>query len=111
MFGGANDEMKTAFSDVHVLSLPSFTWSFVAEFPDADQRLGHACAIVGNSQMLTWGGLPYLVSEKAFASEDPLPHGVGVFDLNKLSLQTPEDLIRYDADAKPYQAEEKFVAA
>ncbi|KAF6806818.1 kelch repeat protein [Colletotrichum plurivorum] len=113
IFGGANDDMRTAFSDVHVLSLPSFTWNFVAEFPDAYRRQGHACAIAGNSQLLSWGGLPYHTSDEAtsWELEDPLPQGVGVFDLNRLSSLSTADLIRYDASAKSYRAEESLVAA
>lgn len=113
MFGGANDDMKMAFSDVHILSLPSFTWSFVTQFPDEYRRLGHACAIAGKSQLLSWGGLPYHVSDdaKSFESEDRLPQGVGVFDLNRLSSLSREDFIRYDASAKSYKAEERLVAA
>ncbi|KAH6695596.1 hypothetical protein F5X68DRAFT_227566 [Plectosphaerella plurivora] len=69
MFGGASDQMKEAFSDVWVLSLPSFTWSLVAKFPEIYEREGHACVI------------------------------------------PPGDLIRYDANAEPYRAEERLIAA
>ena len=111
MFGGANDQMKKAFSDIWVLSLPSFTWSFVAEFPPSYEREGHACVIAGRSQLLTWGGLPYHISDNVFESEDPLPQGVVVFDLNRLSSQSPEDLIKFDANAEPYRAEDSLAAA
>ena len=62
VFGGAtsvdDDEREPTdigYTDVYVLSLPSFTW-FQATAPTELRRANHFCQVIGNSQMLVIGG-------------------------------------------------------
>jgi hypothetical protein len=110
MFGGGYPGSPGEYGDVYVLSLPSFTWVLV-NVPSRIEiiREGHSCAIVGKSQLLSWGGLPTgenLDLKELYASKDPFPQGIGIFDLNTLLWTN-----NYDADADDYVAHDKVVAA
>ncbi|KAL1647407.1 hypothetical protein SLS58_002735 [Diplodia intermedia] len=60
LYGGidpTNTTTTTApilYDDIHILSLPSFTWTRV--FGGESPRWGHTCHLVGARQMLTVGG-------------------------------------------------------
>lgn len=105
MFGGANDRNFQAFSDLHVLSLPSFTWTKPGSLPSAFAREGHGCTIAGKSQLITWGGLPYPASAGVQKTKDLFPKGLGILDLNSLS---PKD--EYDAGAPAYRPNTKILS-
>ncbi|KAH6668553.1 hypothetical protein F5X68DRAFT_236570 [Plectosphaerella plurivora] len=106
MFGGANNEKRIVYDDVYVLSLPSFTWSRAGRVDEDEARYGQACAIVGNSQLLTWGGLTFGEWNDTYLERDPWRQGLKIFDLN--TFEWPPG---YNAQASPYKAHSKVVAA
>lgn len=55
VFGGAPIDEGTGFSDVYVLSVPSFRWIKYAE-PEITPRHSCTCDVVGRSQMIVTGG-------------------------------------------------------
>lgn len=105
MFGGAVDSYPKAYDSMFVLSLPSFTWTSISTVQDKFRRYGHSCAIVGNSQLLTWGGVPKGTQQEMYASEDPWPQGIGIFDLNDHAWRDD-----YKADAPAYKVHRHVVA-
>lgn len=105
MFGGANNDEKSAYNSVHVLSLPSFTWSLVGRVPKSQVREGNGCAVVGKSQFLTWGGIDWGSELEQVSSPDPFPQGLGILDLNALEWKD-----EYRADAAAYTAHSRIVA-
>lgn len=106
MFGGANNNRSIVYDSVDVLSLPSFTWSRAARVNETESRYGQACAVVGNSQLLTWGGLPWGDWQNTYLVSDPFKQGLGIFDLNTLEWASG-----YNASAAPYRAHPKVVYA
>lgn len=83
VYGGRNND--EFFSEVYVLSLPGFNWKRVDDGGTDYQRANHVCLTAGNSQLLSLGGLDSPgFSLGDWASKDPLPRGIGIFDLNFL---------------------------
>jgi hypothetical protein len=81
------------------LSLPGFQWfSLNVTSPE---RMRHACALVGKSQMLSLGGL---TAEWDWADSDTWAQALGIFDLN-----TWEWSDKYDADADAYETPDTIV--
>ncbi|OJD36009.1 cell wall anchored protein [Diplodia corticola] len=57
LYGGidpSNATAPTLYDDIHILSLPSFTWTRV--YAGESPRWGHTCHLAGPRQMLTVGG-------------------------------------------------------
>ncbi|OLN87990.1 Kelch repeat-containing protein-like protein 1 [Colletotrichum chlorophyti] len=94
VFGGANSNTGSTYDDVFVLSLPGFVWTQFA-YEAKSPRTGHSCAVVGRRQMLSVGGM----SSSGWASPDPWPQGLGLFDMTEWAWKTD-----YDADAKEYES-------
>ncbi|KEY72896.1 hypothetical protein S7711_06727 [Stachybotrys chartarum IBT 7711] len=92
IYGGTHPVDGT-LGDVHILSLPGFRW-FRADV-DAQPRLSNTCTMIGNRQMLSYGGLRAIDQWNYL---DPWAHGMGVFDTTELRWKDS-----YDADAAEYE--------
>jgi len=104
-YGGYDPTKSIVYDDVHVLSLPSFTWTKV--YSGNAGRFGHTCHTAGKRQMLSVGGaldasmyaaetvgnLPDLSSLKCDANG-----GVRLFDLTSLTWGT-----FFNASAEPWK--------
>ena len=98
MFGGTSNgdvEETVDLSAVYVLSLPSFTWTRVAE--PTQGRFVHSCNVAGNRQMISIGGVVFDrdTSIDAFKTvggrADPWDNGFGVFDMVHLEWKSSFD--------------------
>jgi hypothetical protein len=109
MFGGAtsanvnadNEHIYTAFGDVWVLSLPGFRWTLASVSPDfKDLRAYQVCNVVGQRQLLSYGGRKiYSVdADKAWSEKDPWRESIGVYDMTTWQWED-----RYDAGAERYE--------
>lgn len=87
MYGGHSPSDGT-FGDVYILSLPAFEW-FLVEV-DSPPRMFHDCAVIGNRQMISNGGLED-VSD--WQTPDPWFAGVGIFDMTELMWSDGYDSI------------------
>jgi hypothetical protein len=91
MFGGgrfgSGDANRETLGDLWVLSLPAFRWfkADVEVFP----RANHACALAGDRQMISVGGLSFAHS-RGYSEDyrDPWPNGIGVLDISSLQWQS-----------------------
>ncbi|KAJ3467995.1 hypothetical protein MRS44_005559 [Fusarium solani] len=93
VYGGLNRATGTG-SDIAVLSLPGFHWfSLNVTSPN---RMLHACALVGQSQMIVLGGL---TSEWKWEEPDPWAQALGIFDLKAWRWSD-----KYDPDASAYDS-------
>ncbi|EKG22634.1 Galactose oxidase/kelch beta-propeller [Macrophomina phaseolina MS6] len=54
--GGLDPRTSTLYDDVHVLSIPSFTWTRVYNGTPGAGRFGHTCNSAGKRQMMSTGG-------------------------------------------------------
>ncbi|KAH8179731.1 kelch motif domain-containing protein [Sarocladium implicatum] len=100
MFGGS-DMSSSDFGDVYVLSLPGFHWAIASGSQGSQyKRSKHVCTTVGQRQLLSFGGRQeFGVNEtESWQSRDPLPQGVGIYDMSAWKWQD-----KYDADAKRYE--------
>ncbi|KAH6689527.1 hypothetical protein F5X68DRAFT_274675 [Plectosphaerella plurivora] len=90
MFGGRDEERK-GLGDIHILSLPGFVWTKVSA--DATPRGAMGCAVVGNRQMLTVGGVDLsLKFWDLWRTKDSFSQGLGIFDMSKLSWRDAHDV-------------------
>jgi len=56
MFGGSTGNTTvTVIGSLFFLDLTTLTWSKGVDAPQAESRLGHACAVNGDS-FIVWGG-------------------------------------------------------
>lgn len=85
--GSTNNTLDTAeshdtgYTDVYVLSFPSFTW-FKTNSPASPRRSNHYCQILSNSNMLVVGGRnPSDDIDGGFGGTDPWSRGMNVFDM------------------------------
>ncbi|KAH7311625.1 hypothetical protein B0I35DRAFT_411798 [Stachybotrys elegans] len=101
IYGGANRLLDTDYRDIYVLSLPGFVWSQPANI-NSVPRSEHTCAVVGNRQLLSWGGLDFN-DDDGWRSHDPFPQGLGIFDMSALEWSN-----EYDAEARPYEAHQRI---
>jgi hypothetical protein len=96
------------FDELFILSLPAFQW-FKVPYSAQRPRLGHSCHIVGQRHMLSIGGADPLQDRSydttlhgprraLFATPDPFPQGLGLFDITRLNWTTT-----YDARAPAYE--------
>ena len=109
-FGGVLGNAAIPYDDAHILTLPAFHWikvdSFAAEHPRYDQ----SCNAVGDSQILTIGGvnanpaIPNPGPDNVVTYEstlnttaDPFKQGLGIFDMTTLSFANS-----YIANVGPY---------
>jgi hypothetical protein len=92
LYGGENPKTGTS-GMIHILSLPAFRW-FKADVTSPG-RIHHACAVAGNRQMISTGGIG---SEWDWEEQDPWRHSLGVFDMTDLEWKD-----RFDPDADDYQ--------
>ncbi|KAH6666538.1 hypothetical protein F5X68DRAFT_236977 [Plectosphaerella plurivora] len=106
VFGGANDASDFLPDSVHVLSLPSFTWSLVTKVDPEFVRENPNCAVVGNSQFLIWGGRTDGDSATRYGVQDPFKQGLGILDLNTLRWKD-----EYNPDGAPYSPNHNVVLA
>ena len=67
VYGGFHYERNAGYSEVWVLSLPSFVWTKAGDFHRGDRGL-HDCTVVGNRQLLSWGGV-----NMTFRGQDVFP--------------------------------------
>lgn len=100
IYGGVPDDWNTAtttnskvnsMDEVYVLSLPSFSW-FKAAYPAQYNRYGHTCQVVGNRQLLSFGGNDYT------HQSDPFTLGLGIFDMTEMTWSDS-----YNASAAAYR--------
>ncbi|TDZ23877.1 Kelch repeat-containing protein [Colletotrichum orbiculare MAFF 240422] len=97
VFGGSNTASNAAYDEVFVLSLPGFVWK-KADYESSSPRDCMGCAIAGQRQMVTVGGIYRPLGVPGFfRDKDPLPQGLGVFDLVDLKWKD-----EYDAGAAAY---------
>lgn len=77
-------QQKTSdFSDIFLLSLPSFSWTRVST-PVSQMRASHKCQVIGNRQMLVIGGSdPWGVNLGDIP--DLFVNGLGIFDMSDLT--------------------------
>ncbi|KAK3949887.1 hypothetical protein QBC32DRAFT_399921 [Pseudoneurospora amorphoporcata] len=102
VYGGASVSYDTAFDDLYVLSLPGFHWFRAEDNRSDSQRASGTCVVVGKRQMLTIGGVDYGKGDiKYWKDQDPLPQGLGIFDMTAMSWVRNGS---YNADAETYQA-------
>lgn len=100
MYGGRGLASQH-FDDIHVLSLPSFTWTKV--YSGESARFGHTCHLVGNRTMLTVGGAATVANK--FAPCDWQLKGVGVFDISTLIWGSV-----YDMNAPAYEVPAQVIS-
>ncbi|KAK2000051.1 kelch repeat protein [Colletotrichum falcatum] len=102
VFGGSNIANKETYDEVHILSLPGFVWK-KADYAPSSPRDAVSCIVAGQRQMVTVGGVNRMRwddnSTDFFRDPDPLPQGVGVFDLTDLKWKD-----EYDAGASSYDS-------
>jgi hypothetical protein len=91
----------TFLTDIWVLSLPGFRW-FRADV-QGPARFAHACALVGNRQMLNLGGVPTFLGSWTADDPptDPWAQGLGILDLSSLNWSD-----QYDPAAPAYASPE-----
>lgn len=95
---GAN---SSYFDDIHILSIPSFTWTKVYE--GTNPRFSHTCHRVGARTMISVGGTrTYKYTE---APCDYLRKGVNVLDMSTITWSSA-----YNATTGPYQVPSAIVA-
>ncbi|KAF9872633.1 kelch repeat protein [Colletotrichum karsti] len=96
VFGGTSG--TTSFDEVWILSLPGFVWK-KADYTSTSPRDAMGCAVGGQRQMITIGGIDrsWVDSAKFFKDKDPFPQGVGVFDMTQLKWND-----QYDSSAAAY---------
>ncbi|KAH6691724.1 hypothetical protein F5X68DRAFT_252812 [Plectosphaerella plurivora] len=86
--------------------LPAFKWTRLLGDQHGRGHFEHACAVVGQRQLLSWGGLTYPSTDmSAWNTSDIFPRGLGIFDLSDGVWKD-----RYDPDAGPYQAHSSVAA-
>ncbi|OLN83698.1 Kelch repeat-containing protein-like protein 6 [Colletotrichum chlorophyti] len=104
VFGGSNIANSETYDEVHILSLPGFVWK-KANYTSRYPRDCQSCVVAGQRQMISFGGIDRMGgkgnSVTFFNSEDPLPQGLGVFDLTTLEWKD-----EYDAAAASYETPE-----
>lgn len=109
MFGG-NNMNGIEYSDVYVLSLPGFHWEVAKPaIGEAYKRINHACAAVGQRQLLSFGGYKrtnesgYVDPEIYWREPDPWVQGIGIFDMSSWSWED-----RFDAGADRYEQNKRL---
>ncbi|KAF2828970.1 hypothetical protein CC86DRAFT_464703 [Ophiobolus disseminans] len=86
MYGGESPNSGTnAHSDMWVLSVPSFRWVRVSV--DSPPRKSLGCAVVGQSYMVTYGGVPSGSTKEEGDNDacDQDNYGLRLFDMSKLA--------------------------
>jgi hypothetical protein len=88
MYGGESDTSKPqAYSDMWILSVPSFRWIRVDT--DSPARKSQGCATVGDRYMVTYGGVPSGYGEEGDADPcDDDNYGMRLFDMTTLNWTT-----------------------
>lgn len=100
LYGGRGPGQQF-FDDIHVLSLPSFTWTKLYE--GNSPRFAHTCHRVGSRTMLTVGGSNSFKLQEGPC--DPQRKGVNVFDMSSVTWGSV-----YNATAGPYTVPELVIA-
>lgn len=103
VYGGADAGFTESYDNLYVLSLPGFVWFRVNDRSDWGHSHG-TCAVVGNHQLLVIGGK----NEKdgwpgVWQTKDPLPLGLGIFDMTTMAWKSNGS---YDAEAAEYRPAE-----
>jgi hypothetical protein len=109
LIAGAAPDYNTVLAarsldEVYVLSLPSFVW-FKADYPANLSREGHTCHLIGNRQMLTFGGADPTNPGNASLTRDPFAQGIGIFDMTAMQWSS-----KYDAGAAAYKSPDVIAA-
>ncbi|KAI1334825.1 hypothetical protein F5Y15DRAFT_264612 [Xylariaceae sp. FL0016] len=100
IYGGVSDQIRDTSGDVHVLSLPAFT--FFKSDVSGPPRSEHGCAVIGKGkrQMLSVGGVDG--ANRTFvapATPDPWTQGIGIYDMVEMNWRDS-----YDPDAPDYES-------
>ncbi|KAH7126617.1 hypothetical protein B0J11DRAFT_526029 [Dendryphion nanum] len=84
MYGGESEtNTNSAFSDMWILSIPSFRWIRVNV--DLPARKSHGCTLVAQKYMLTYGGVPSGWGSEGDGDEcDQDNYGMRLFDMSNL---------------------------
>jgi hypothetical protein len=104
-WGGWPGNATQPYDELHILSLPAFRW-FKVPYPAQRPRIGHTCHVVGQRHMLIIGGADPLpvpapgtdLRASGYATPDPFPNGLGLFDITRLQWATT-----YDPRAAEYE--------
>ena len=100
LYGGRGTRERY-FDDIHVLSLPSFTWTKLYE--GNGTRFARSCHRVGSKMMLTVGGAKSFEFQQGPC--DTQRKGVNIFDMSSATWGSV-----YNATAGPYTVPELVVA-
>ncbi|KAF2714100.1 hypothetical protein K504DRAFT_154637 [Pleomassaria siparia CBS 279.74] len=85
--GESPDSTPSAYSDMWILSIPSFRWIRVDV--DSPPRKAHACAAVAEKYMVTYGGIPSGWGEEGDGDAcDTDNYGLRLFDMSTLTWTT-----------------------
>lgn len=97
MYGGESPaNTSSAFSDMWVLSVPSFRWIRLG-VDNSPARKHHGCTAVGQKYMVTYGGVPSgWMKEGDDDACDQVNYGMRLFDLSNLGWTS-----RYDGPPAP----------
>jgi hypothetical protein len=83
---------------MYILTLPGFHWERL-DGVDSPLRNDHSCAVVGNRQVLSWGGYHGAMgSGSEEEEEDPFHQGIGIFDMTTLEWSNS-----FNASASAYR--------
>ncbi|KAL0466187.1 hypothetical protein QR685DRAFT_547812 [Neurospora intermedia] len=103
VYGGADAGFTESYDDLYVLSLPGFVWFRVDDRSNGVHSHG-TCAVVGNRQLLVIGGQNEKDGWPAiWQSKDPLPLGLGIFDMTTMAWKSNGS---YDAETAEYRPAE-----
>ncbi|KAL8651289.1 MAG: hypothetical protein Q9210_003334 [Variospora velana] len=101
MYGGRGAN-GSSFDDVHILSIPSFTWTKV--YQGNSGRYGHTCLRAGYRTMLSVGGAP--TTNETTGPCDWQTKGINVFDLSNITWSS-----KYvNSTKKDYEVPAKVIA-
>lgn len=100
MYGGRGAN-SAYFDDIHILSVPSFTWTRV--YNGSAPRFSHTCHRVGSRTMLSVGGTrTYKYTEAPCDFESK---GINVLDMSSITWGSA-----YNATTDPYTVPAAVVA-
>lgn len=100
MYGGRGLN-NSYYDDVHILSIPSFTWTKV--YQGTSGRYGHTCHRAGTRTMLSVGGAP--TTNLTTGPCDWETKGINVFDLSNITWSS-----KYTMTTENYAVPEKVIA-
>jgi hypothetical protein len=98
VYGGVETTAETdgqvfSYPDAWILTIPGFNW-FPAEASGINSpgsRSFHTCELIGQRQVLMYGGFNYRNGSGDFREVDPMTQGIGVFDMTSLTWKDSYD--------------------